>query len=162
MDYSDFFRAEADQLLRFCWMLTLDAEEAADLAQEAMERTYLNWDKLARPDQNPAGWVRSVAVNLSNSRWRRVKRLSALLPRLANAPDHALEVAADPDLAAALAGLALRQRQVVALRYWADLPLRECAQQMGVSVGTVKQHLARAHRHLASVLEPTILEELVL
>jgi RNA polymerase sigma factor (sigma-70 family) len=68
----------------------------------------------------------------------------------------------DPDLAAALGGLAPRQRQIVALRYWDDLTLRDCADAMGVSLGTAKQHLARAHRHLAATLDPSMLEELTL
>lgn len=161
MDFSEFFRTEADQLLRFCWMLTLDADDAADLAQEAMERALERWPKLDAPDQNPAGWVRTVAVNLSRSRLRRLRRFAALKPRLA-AASSANTVASDPDLAAALAGLAIRQRQVVALRYWADLPLRECADVMGVSLGTVKQHLARAHQKLAASLDPTMIEELLL
>jgi len=162
MDFADFFRTEADQLLRFCWMLTLDADEAADLAQAAMERAYERWDDQQGSGQNPAGWVRTVAVNMSRSRWRRLKRYAALLPRVAPGSAVIDAVASDPDLAAAVSGLALRQRQVVALRYWADMSLKDCAAAMGISVGSAKQHLARAHRHLASVLDPASVEELVL
>jgi DNA-directed RNA polymerase specialized sigma24 family protein len=36
----------------------------------------------------------------------------------------------------------------VALRYWADLTVEECAQVMGVSIGSVNQHLARARSSL--------------
>jgi RNA polymerase sigma-70 factor (ECF subfamily) len=161
MDFSDFFRSEADQLLRFCWILTLDGDEAADLAQDVMARAYERWDVLEQPDQNPAGWVRTVAVNLSRSRWRRVKRLRSLLPGLADSP-HASVVASDPDLAGALATLAMRQREVIALRYWVDLPLAECAAAMDISLGSVKQHLARAHRNLAATIDPAVLQELIL
>ncbi len=143
-------------------MLTLDAEEAADLAQEVMHRAYERWDDLQGPDQNPAGWVRTVAVNLSRSRWRRLRRFRALVPRLVPASSASSQVVSDPDLATALMGLASRQRQVIALRYWADLTLGECAREMGISVGSVKQHLARAHRHLASMLDPATMEDLVL
>mgnify|MGYP005637295973 FL=1 len=161
MDFSDFFRSEADQLLRFCWVLTLDTDEAADLAQEVMTRAYERWDLLEQQDQNPAGWLRTVAVNLSRSRWRRVKRFRMFVPKLV-APPQAAAVASDPDLALALEALALRQRQVIALRYWADLPLAECAIEMGISLGSVKQHLARAHRNLAAAIDPAILQDLVL
>lgn len=161
MDFSDFFRAESDSLLRFCWVLTLDADEARDLAQEVMERTWQNWDRFSEPSENPAGWIRTVAVNLSRTRWRRVRRFRSLMPRLA--PDVAQRASAsDPDLRSALDLLAPRQRQVVALRYWADLPLHECAAAMGITLGSVKQHLARAHRNLAVSLDPNTLEELLL
>ncbi len=163
MDFAVFFRAESDPLVRFCWLLTLDRDEAADLAQETMERAYRQWDHLGGPGENPAGWVRTVAVNLSNSRWRRVKRLKDRLPRLVTSSSASPSVAlGDPDLVAALDGLAPRQRQVIALRYWDDLALRDCADAMGVSLGTAKQHLARAHRHLATTLDPSMLEELTL
>lgn len=161
VDFSTFFAAEAEQLIRFCWMLTLDADEAADLAQEVMERALRRWDLLGGPGHNPAGWVRTAAVNLSRSQWRRVRRFTALVPKLARPPVQR-EPVSDPDLAHALGALAPRQRQVIALRYWADLPLHECAVEMGISVGSVKQHLARAHRNLAAVLDPTIIEEFVL
>lgn len=160
-DFAAFFAVEAEQLTRFCWMLTLDADEAADLAQEVMERAFRRWDQLGADGNNPAGWIRTVAVNLSRSQWRRVRRFRALAPRLARSSSQR-EPVNDPDLADALRSLAPRQRQVVALRYWADLPLDDCAGAMGISVGSVKQHLARAHRNLAAVLDPTILEELVL
>jgi RNA polymerase sigma factor (sigma-70 family) len=50
-------------------------------------------------------------------------------------------VGRDLDLAAALAGLAPRQRAVIVLRYYEDLTEAETARLLGVSVGTVKsQH----------------------
>lgn len=162
MDFTVFFRTESSRLVRFCWLLTLDHETAADLAQEVMERAYQRWDQLGGPGENPVGWTRTVAVNLANSRWRRLRRLTERLPRLAHSTATSPPRVADPDLAAALRALALRQRQVVALRYWADLPLRDCADTMDVSLGTVKQHLARAHQHLAASLDPSMLEELAL
>jgi RNA polymerase sigma factor (sigma-70 family) len=162
MDFAAFFRAESTQLVRFCWLLTLDRDEAADLAQEVMERAYRHWDHLGGSGENPAGWIRTVAVNLSVSRWRRLRRLGERLPKLAAAPAAPVTEIDDPDLVGALDGLAPRQRQVIALRYWDDLPLCDCADAMGVSLGTAKQHLARAHRHLAATLDPSMLEELTL
>jgi len=49
----------------------------------------------------------------------------------------------DHELYAALQRLPARQREAIALRYFADLPLAECARVMKVSVGAVKSHLAR-------------------
>jgi RNA polymerase sigma factor (sigma-70 family) len=44
--------------------------------------------------------------------------------------------------------LSMQQRAAVLLTYWADLPVEAVASQMGVSTGSVKRHLARAHKHL--------------
>lgn len=157
--FERFFRAEADALLRMCWLLTLDREAAADIAQETMTRAWSSWDSLAQPDANPAGWCRTVAANLARSRWRRLQRV-ARRPRAAVAPAPAS--VGDPALLLALRELPDRQREVVVLRYWGDLLIRDCAAVMGVSVGTAKQHLTRAHERLGATLDPTTIEELTL
>jgi RNA polymerase sigma-70 factor (ECF subfamily) len=56
-------------------------------------------------------------------------------------------------VAAALATLPRRQRQVVVLHYLLDLPVGEVARQLAVPVGTVKSRLARARSALAAQLD---------
>jgi RNA polymerase sigma factor (sigma-70 family) len=57
-----------------------------------------------------------------------------------------------PEIMAALAGLPLRQRAVVFLTYWADLTPAAVAAELGISEGSVRQHLARARRTLRRTL----------
>jgi RNA polymerase sigma-70 factor (ECF subfamily) len=63
----------------------------------------------------------------------------------------------DPELAAAVKALSPRRRLVVFLRYFADLPLAEIAQILGIAEGTVSATLAQArselHASLAGVTE---------
>ena len=47
------------------------------------------------------------------------------------------------DLHHALGRLSRRQREVLVLRFLADLPEADVAQALGCSVGSVKQHAAR-------------------
>jgi RNA polymerase sigma-70 factor (ECF subfamily) len=47
------------------------------------------------------------------------------------------------DLANALRGLSLGQRQAVVLHHLVGLPVQEVAEQLGVPVGTVKARLSR-------------------
>lgn len=54
---------------------------------------------------------------------------------------------------AALRGLPDRQREVIVLRYYADLSEAETADVMGISRGAVKSHLARGMAGLRVVLE---------
>jgi RNA polymerase sigma factor (sigma-70 family) len=56
------------------------------------------------------------------------------------------------DLRRALAGLTTRQRAVLVLRYWEDLPEYEVAELLGCSVGTVKSTASRALAHLRARL----------
>jgi RNA polymerase sigma factor (sigma-70 family) len=62
------------------------------------------------------------------------------------------------DLSQALGRLTDRQREAVVLRYWDDLDLAGCADAIGVSVGSVKTHLSRAHETLRNTTELTLEE----
>lgn len=144
MDFDAFYREHRDGLVRLCYLATLDVEAAADSAQEAMLRAFGRWATLS--DEEPVAWVRRVALNLCRSRWRRAQRELHLRPRLyvaAPAP-----VARDVDLIAVLRAMPTRQREAVVLRYWGDLSVEQCAAVMGVSIGSVNQHLNRARTAL--------------
>jgi RNA polymerase sigma-70 factor, ECF subfamily len=144
MEFDDFYRQHRDGLIRLCYLATLDVEAAADACQEAMLRAFSRWETLAA--QAPLAWVRQVGLNLCRSRWRRTQRELGLLPRLFSVGPEVEP--SDVDLLAALRALPQRQREAVALRYWADLSIEECAQVMGVSIGAVNQHLTRARSSL--------------
>jgi RNA polymerase sigma-70 factor (ECF subfamily) len=144
MEFDDFYSAERDGLVRLCYLVTLDVDAAADATQEAMLRAYARWGTLA--DQEPLAWVRRVALNLCHSRWRRIQREIRLAPKLYLLT--ATPEPSDSDLLAALHLLPARQREALVLRYWADLAVEDCARTMGVSVGTVNQHLSRARAGL--------------
>jgi RNA polymerase sigma-70 factor (ECF subfamily) len=60
----------------------------------------------------------------------------------------------DVDLIAALGALTARQREVVILRFVADLSLEDVAKIVGRRVGAVKALQARALDRLALVLDP--------
>ena len=144
MEFDAFYREQRDGLVRLCYLTTLDVEVAADAAQEAMLRAFNRWSTLQ--DQAPLAWVRTVALNLCRSRWRRMQRELHLLPRLYSAPGP--QGPRDLDLVAALRSLPERQREALVLRYWGDMSVQECAAAMGVSAGSVNQHLSRARMAL--------------
>lgn len=147
-EFEEFYRSERDALARLCYLATLDIDAAADAAQEAMLRAWQRWDTLA--DTNPAAWVRTVALNLCRSRWRRIQRELRLAPRLFVRPDEQHPVG-DVDLVRTLRGLSARQRQAIVLHYVADLPVDDIATVMGISAGAVKQHLSRGRQALSTL-----------
>ncbi len=59
---------------------------------------------------------------------------------------------------AAQEALPVRQREAIVLHYWADLGVDACAAAMGVSPGSVKQHLSRARQRLAGDFGPHALD----
>ena len=160
--FEDRFGDLAALSYRVAYRLTGDRGTAEDLCQEALARAYRSWRRVAAYDE---AWVARVTTNLAIGRWRKDRRLVVGTVGDRGGPDAALRVVADGvdpavrlELVAALRALSRRQREVVALRYLADLPEAAVAAALGCSAGAVKQH---AHRGLAALrarlghLDPT-------
>jgi RNA polymerase sigma-70 factor (sigma-E family) len=138
--FDAFVRARLPDLQRFGRILTGCDEAAADLVQDALERTLLHWTRLRTRD-NPEGYVRRIMVNRNISVWRhrRRERLTDEIPEAGHEDRHS-----DSELWRALQELPPRQRAVIALRYYEDLTEVEVAATMGCSVGTVKSQASKA------------------
>jgi len=146
MDDDDFDR-QLDDLAqtayRVAYRILGDREEARDISQESLARAYVRWPRV----RNKAdAWVARVAGNLALDVVRRQRHGSTAAPD--RSPDHAEAAAVRDELVALLQTLPRRQRQVVVLRYLADLPEAQVAAALGCSVGSVKRH---AHRGLAAL-----------
>ena len=88
-DFDTFVRSRMPQLLGFANALTRDPHRAADLVQDALERTALAWSRVVRRD-HPEAYVRRVMVNQHISVWRRLRREHLV----ADAPETAYEQSA--------------------------------------------------------------------
>jgi RNA polymerase sigma-70 factor (ECF subfamily) len=124
---------------RVAYRLSGSREDAADCAQEACARAYTDWKRLIRRgDVTP--WVIRVSGNLAIDRWRKLQRARRIPP----ADDVAAPSSDRLDLARALDALPRRQREVIVLRYIADMSEVAVADALGCSLGTVKTHASRA------------------
>ncbi len=147
--FDDFARARLPDLLRFGRVLTGSDEAAADLVQDALERTLLAWPRLHQRD-DPVAYVRRVMVNRNISIWRRLRRETVTdeVPDAGYDDQHR-----DHEVWRALQSLPARQRAVLALRYYEDLSEAEIARVLGCAPGTVKSQaskgIAKLRRHLA-------------
>ncbi len=136
--------------------------DAEEVAQDAFVRLLERWSRIRRYD-DPAAWVRTVAVRMLISRHRRTLVAAAGLRRLAGQADHADRT--DPadsgvasasgdtvDVAAALARLPEPQRAVVVLHHVCDLSVETIADQLRLPTGTVKSRLGRGRAALSTML----------
>ena len=146
--FDAFVRSRLPHLLRFGVVLTGSEQAAADLVQDALERTLLRWSRIESDD--PEGYVRRVMVTHNVSLWRRVRRerLTADVPERSY-----VDRQHDPALWQALSQLPPRQRAVIALRYYEDLSEAQIAEVLGVSAGTVKSQASRAMAKLRVLLD---------
>lgn len=147
-EFDDCFPVLGALAYRVGYRLLGDRGDAEEVAQETLARAYVRWRRVRHYAE---AWVVRVATNLSLDRIRR-RRFSAPAPFDAtDQPANAISdihIAERLDLARELDRLPRRQRQVVALRYLADLPEADVARTLGCSVGSVKRH---AHRGLTAL-----------
>jgi RNA polymerase sigma-70 factor (ECF subfamily) len=148
--FDEFYTANVHRLILQLYAYTADVSAAQDAVQEAFSRAWARWDRLAGYDE-PAAWVRRVAMNVATNRWRRVRAARA------HARYHREEVVAEPSpdrvaLAHALRALPEKQRRAIVLFHIADLAIAEIAAQEGVPEGTVKAWLHRGRSTLATLL----------
>lgn len=147
-DLTVFLKAEYPKLVGILGLYCNSRAVAEDLAQESLARAWRHWKKVRRLD-DPAGWLRKVALNLARSHWRRVMTERRVRQQAVRS-DHYL----DPDTAdkeavrAAVAALPSRQRTALILRYYLDLPFGQVAAEMDVPEATAKSLVRRAIQRL--------------
>ncbi len=151
--FAAFVDVAGPYLLHTAELLCGDRARAQDLVQATFERTYRSWSKARNGD--PWAYARQILVNLRIDGWRRTRReLLAAPDDLPDptTPDHAAAVTARRTIVRALALLPVAQRRVVVLRHLLDLTGPEVASELGISIGTVKSHNARALTRLRKIL----------
>jgi RNA polymerase sigma-70 factor (sigma-E family) len=147
--FDAFVRARLPELLRFGRALTGSSEAAADLVQDALERTLVAWHRLESRDE-PEGYVRRIMVNRNISVWRKLRREHVV----ADVHDRGFEDRRfDHDMWHALSTLPPRQRAVIVLRYYEDLSEADIARVLGCSVGTVKSQASKALAKLRTTVQ---------
>ncbi|MCX4787167.1 MULTISPECIES: SigE family RNA polymerase sigma factor [unclassified Streptomyces] len=154
-DFDAFYTATAKRLVATVYAVTGDLAEAEDAVQEAYVRAWQRWDRLAR-EGDPLPWVRTVAVRLAISTWRRTRnRVRAHFRH--GPPTEVPGLSVDRvALVGALGELSVEQRQAVVLHHLLDLPVEEVAREAGVSNGAVRTRLHRARKILGERLAETI------
>jgi len=154
--FDAFVRARLPALLRFAHAVCGDPHTAADLVQDALERTGMRWDRIDRTG-DPEGYVKRAIVNGRISRWRKLRRESLVdvvpehLPYL-NRPD-VDRPGHDDTMWQLLATLPRRQRAVLVLRYYEDMSEEQIAATLGCAPGTVKSQASKALAKLRAALE---------
>ncbi|AQZ64301.1 putative RNA polymerase sigma factor [[Actinomadura] parvosata subsp. kistnae] len=137
--FQDFVVTRSDRLLRTAYLLARDWGVAEDLLQESLTKAWFAWPGIDEPE----AYVRRVLVTTYVSWWRRRWRRELPSDDLPDRP--ALDVARDgEELWRAVGRLPARQRAVIVLRFYEDLPVGEVARLLGCQEGTVKSQTAKA------------------
>jgi RNA polymerase sigma factor (sigma-70 family) len=144
--FEAFCAAEHRRLVGALTLWCGDRGVAEEVVQEAFARAFRDWRRIGVMDE-PAAWVRRVAINLATSRFRRWQAERRATRRLSEGHSDSQD---DPDVAAAvairrgLAQLSTSQRTALVLRYYLDAPVSEVAALTGRSETAVTSLTQRA------------------
>ena len=138
--FEEEFESLFDTAYRVTRRLLGHTGDAEDAAAEAVARALVSWRRLNGQPYRHA-WVARVAGNAAIDQLRRQRRA---LPPVRASGDAIEEATMRLALGAALQMLPRRQREVVTMRYLADMDDRAVARTLGISVNSVKKHLQRA------------------
>ena len=141
----------------------LGTDIADDLAAETFLIAFRQRERFDRRNGVVRAWLYGIATNLIRRHrrdevraWRAIAKLP--LPVPVGAPEDRIAAqvtaqGASRELAAALAKLSAKDREVLLLVALGDLTYDEVAAALGIAYGTVCSRLARARRTLRATLE---------
>lgn len=128
-----------------------DPHAAEDAACEAMARSVASWRRL-QGVQHQRAYVLRVTANVAIDVLRRRRTVPVAAPDDVRTTTFASEERMV--LADALAGLPRRQREVLVLRFLADMTEVQVAEHLRISQGAVKQHARRGLAAMRDALAP--------
>lgn len=156
----ELMRDRGAALFGYAYVLTGDANDAEDLLQDALVRTFRSGRKVGDLTSAHSYVKRAMSSAFVDGHRRAQARPQRetgeagdvdARPASAVAPDPAGSVAANLDLHSAILTLPPRERACVVLRYLEDLPVAAVASELGLAVGSVKRYLSDGVKRLREV-----------
>jgi RNA polymerase sigma factor (sigma-70 family) len=145
-DFAAYMAARWPFLVRSLVLIGCPRHEAEDVAQSGLARCYSAWDRVVSADDVDVHVYRTVLDG-----WRRSHRRrwwgevpAETLPEVVPAEDVTDLVLLRQALEAQLAGLTPEHREVLVLRFVADLTEVQVSDVLDVPVGTVKTRVSQA------------------
>ena len=157
LDFDALYRDARDDVYAYAATLLRDRAAAEDVAAAAFERAYRRRGRYDARKGSPRAWLFGIARNAALDELRRRKRVAAAslpIPSSELDPGEAAELAAQKQaVRIALGKLGARDRELIALKYHAELSNAEIAEVIGVSVTNAGTLVHRAMTKLRETLD---------
>jgi len=161
----EFLASSEKKAFRMARFAVGNDADALDIVQDAMMKLVENYRDRAA-EQWPPLFYRILQNRIMD--FHRGKKWSWLFSKSANDEDYVLDSVEDStekpadwlsaermsaDLLAEIEKLPMKQQQCFLLRGWEGLSVKDTAEAMSITEGSVKQHYSRALAKLSGVLE---------
>ena len=160
LDFTEIYDEQLSRVYGFIAYRVGNRADAEDLTQQTFERALRHWPEFDPRRAPPAAWLLAIARNLVIDHHRAGARGPSTVALgdtpealLHGAPDVGADLGLSPELSTALDTLGDRERELLALRYGADLSGPEIARITGQTLDNVHQILSRTLRRLHELLE---------
>jgi RNA polymerase sigma-70 factor, ECF subfamily len=157
LDFDALYRDARDDVYAYAATLLRDRAAAEDVAAAAFERAYRRRGRYDARKGSPRAWLFGIARNAALDELRRRKRVAAAslpIPSAEPDPGEAAELASQKQaVRIALGKLGARERELIALKYHAELSNAEIAEVIGVSVTNAGTLVHRAMTKLRETLD---------
>jgi len=155
--FVEWYDESAERVFRFLCARLSSTEDAQDLTSQTFLKAWQAYPNLKRPERF-IPWVFTIARNLANDQYRRKKPLALPLDESAPDPqanpvDDAIKNQFRTRLRELVAELKEDERELLYLRYQADLNFREIAQVVRRSESAIKKQHLRLLARLQSQME---------
>lgn len=151
-DFDAWYSAARVRVLATAVLTLGEMELATDATDEAFVRAFSNWERVRRMG-SPVGWTVRVALNVGRRRASRTALERRVLRRRRPSLHFDPDMPAVGEAWAAVTNLPQRQRQVLVLRYAADLAEQDIADALSISRSSVSSALTAGRRSLAAHLK---------
>lgn len=150
--FGDLVRQEQEYLYRMAFLYTRQEEDALDAVQEAILKAYKSLKTLRDPEYFRT-WLTRIVINTATDLCRKRRPDSPLEEADLPFSGEAVGIEDRMDLYAALERLPENYRDVIKLKYFDGLTIREIAHVTGMPEGTVSSNLSRAVKLLRKDLK---------
>lgn len=156
LDLEQAYADHLDDVYGFLRYRLARPQDAEDITQAVFERAARARERFDPVRASAKTWLLTIARNLLIDHFRSTAgKVDVELTDLETSYAHhdTVDLGLSPELASALQTLRVRDREVLALRYGADLPAEDIAAITGLNPANVHQILSRSLRRLRAQLE---------
>ena len=151
LEYERAVDLYADDVYRIAYGSTRSGEDAKDIVQDVFAKLWQIRNRQEfESDEHLKYWLIRVAINYTNSFWR------SLLRRRSVPLDDVGDIGVEQefhDVIEELDLLSPKERQIIHLYYYEDIPLADIAKLIGISEEAARKRLSRARKTLGEKIK---------